>query len=134
MGIIRKISILSLIVFSFTTLASKEKCLAKLTYDYAIDSRAFKVDTDEIDINSHDNDSVNQSIEIIRAVLYLHGCDGDNDINFGKGAHGKAKHVCTALVGGRSASEVCYIESDLGYFFVTRDLQTSAHIIFNRWD
>ncbi len=128
------LSILATLVFSSYTFASKEMCLAKLTYDYALDSRSFKVDTDEIDILSHDNDSIAQAIEIIRATLYLHGCDGDNDINFGKGAHGRAKQVCNTMVSGRLASEVCYIESDLGYFFVTKDLQTTAHIIFNRWD
>ena len=122
-----------LILFSFNSFAI-DRCISKLTNNYSIDSRSFKVDTDIIDFNSHENDYIAQGIELIRAVLNHSGCDGDNDINFGHGPNGRTKHSCQNLVRERAVSGACYIESNIGFFFITRDLQTSAFIIYNRWD
>ncbi len=119
---------------SFNVFADKNSCLEKLTYNFSVDSRAFKLDTDSINITAHENDHLAISIEMIRALLNFSGCDGRTDINFGWGPLGRTSSSCKALVGKRENSQVCYIETDLGYFFVTNDLQTTAHIIFSRWD
>lgn len=122
-----------LLLVSFNSFAI-DQCISKLTNNYSIDSRSFKVDTDMIDFHSHENDYIAQSIELIRAVLNLSGCDGDRDVNFGHGPNGRTKHSCEDLVRGRAVSSACYIETNIGFFFITRDLQTSAFVIYNRWD
>jgi hypothetical protein len=119
---------------AFNSFASKEACIGKLTHDYNVDSRAFKVDTDAIFVVGHENDHLAQAISIIRSLLDLEGCDGENDINFGHGPLGRTKSSCKQLIRGREYSISCYVETDMGFFFVTRDLQTNAYVVFSRWD
>jgi len=122
------------IFFSLTSFASEKTCLAKLTYDFAVDSRSFKVNTDNIVVVGDERDYLAQAISIVRGTLDLHGCDGRSDINFGHGPMGKTKSSCSQLIRGRDYSVSCYVESNLGFFFVTRDLQTNAYVVFSRWD
>ena len=119
---------------SFSSFAGEKTCLSKLTYDFAVDSRSFKVDTDNIVVIGDDRDYLAQAISIVRGTLDLHGCDGRADINFGHGPMGKTKSSCRQLIRGRDYSVSCYVESSLGFFFVTRDLQTNAYVVFSRWD
>jgi hypothetical protein len=42
--------------------------------------------------------------------------------------------LCSLVIPGNINSEVCYLESKVGYFFVTRDMMGSAFITWNRWD
>ena len=122
------------VLLTFNNVKAIDKCISKLTDNYTLDSRAFHINTDHVDFNSHENDYMAQGIELIRVVLEENDCDGDRDINFGHGPNGRTKHSCQYLIPGKQTSSACYIESNIGFFFVTRDLQTSAHIIFNRWD
>ncbi|OIQ19853.1 MAG: hypothetical protein BM556_05045 [Bacteriovorax sp. MedPE-SWde] len=122
------------LIFSVSASADRETCLKKLTYEFAVDSRAFKVDTDSIRVIGDEKDYLAQAVSIVRGTLDLHGCDGRSDINFGHGPLGKTKSTCRRLIGGRDYSLSCYVESDLGYFFITRDLQTNAFVVFSRWD
>ena len=126
--------IAALCVLATLNVNAAQRCISKLTDNYAVDSRSFKVDMDNVDLNSDENDYIAQSIELIRAVLNFHGCDGDRDINFGHGPNGRTKHSCQNLVSYRPVSQACYIETSIGFFFLTRDLQTTAYITFNRWD
>lgn len=130
----RKLLLAITIMASANIMAAANTCLAKLTYDFSIDSRAFKVDTDNINVIGNENDYLAQGISIVRGVLDLHGCDGQDDINFGHGPLGRTKSSCEKLVRSRGYSLTCYIESNLGFFFVTRDLQTNAFVVFSRWD
>lgn len=120
--------------FSLEASAGKETCISKLTYDYAVDSRSFKVDTDNMIVLGDERDYLAQAISIVRGTLDLHGCDGRADINFGHGPLGRTKSSCRKLIRGRDYSLSCYVESDLGFFFVTKDLQTNAFVVFSRWD
>ena len=42
--------------------------------------------------------------------------------------------VCKNLVARDSTTKVCYINTDIGYFFVMRDMLDGVNIIYNRWD
>lgn len=123
-----------LLAAAFNSYASKNECVEKLTSNFSLDSKAFKVDLDSIVLTSHENDLQAQSREIIRFVLNGAGCNGNADINFGWGPDGRTKNNCQNLIKGKDSSAVCYIEADIGYFIITKDLQTTAHIIFSRWD
>lgn len=122
------------LLMSSSVLADKNACLEKLTKNYTLDSRALNVDTDTITVNGHENDLLAQGRSIIRSVLELNGCNGQADINFGWSPLGRTQSRCQNIVKERPTSSVCYIESDIGYFFLTRDLQTTAHLVFSRWD
>lgn len=130
----KKLLITLALFSSLNVLATASACLSKLTYDFSVDSRVFKVDTDTIRVVGAENDHLAQGISIVRGVLDIHGCDGRDDINFGFGPLGRTKSSCRKLVNSRGYSLTCYIESDLGFFFVTRDLQTNAYVVFSRWD
>ena len=130
----KKLLMIFSLLITANIFASTNVCLSRLTYDFAVDSRAFKIDTDNINVIGSENDHLAQAISIIRGTLDLHGCDGRSDINFGHGPLGRTKNSCRKLVEGRGYSLSCYVESDLGFFFITRDLQTNAFIVFSRWD
>lgn len=130
----KSLIIAAAILLGSSAFADKNSCLEKLTKHFTLDSRALNVDTDTITVNGHDNDLLAQARSIIRSVLELNGCNGQKDINFGWSPLGRTENRCQNLVKERSTSSVCYIESDIGYFFLTRDLQTTAHLIFSRWD
>lgn len=131
-----KYILLSLILISFNASAYTKdslNCIKKLTYDLNVDSRAFKVNTDEIDVDDEVN-PLEEAIVLIRATLELYGCNSHNAVNFAQTPSGRAKSRCSELVPGHDYSMSCYIESNIGFFFVTKDLQTDAFIIYSRWD
>jgi hypothetical protein len=41
---------------------------------------------------------------------------------------------CSRVMARNPLSEVCYLETDRGFFFVTHDLLDSASVTYNRWD
>lgn len=131
-----KYILLTCLLISFNAAAYTKaslSCIKKLTYDLNVDSRAFKVNTDEVDIDFETN-HLQESIALIRATLELYGCNSRNAINFAQTPSGRAKSRCTELVPGQEYSMSCYIESNIGFFFVSKDLQTDAFIIYSRWD
>ncbi|MFG1483177.1 hypothetical protein ACRXCV_14550 [Halobacteriovorax sp. GFR7] len=110
-------------------------CIKKLTYDLNVDSRAFKVNTDEVDADiDFEGRPLDEAIAIIRTTLELNGCNSHNTINFSKTPSGRAKSRCVELVPGQDYSMSCYVESNMGFFFVTKDLQTDAFVVYSRWD
>ncbi|AYF45506.1 MULTISPECIES: hypothetical protein [Halobacteriovorax] len=131
-----KYILLACLLISFNATAYTKaslNCIKKLTYDLNVDSRAFKVNMDEVDIDLEDK-PLEESIALIRATLELYGCNSRNAINFSKTPSGRAKSRCLELVPGQDYSMSCYIESNIGFFFITKDLQTDAFIIYSRWD
>ena len=116
-----------------TTIASERECLMRLTHSYAQDSRNFQLNLDEIDIRDYGRDYLAKAIKVIRLVIAEVGCV-KKDINFGKGPFGRSRSRCSQVVSLNDESRVCYVESNLGYWFVTYDYQDRANIIFNRWD
>ncbi len=108
-------------------------CIKKLTYDLNVDSRAFKINTDEID-NDYENNHLEEAVALIRVTLELNGCNSNAAINFAKTPTGRAKSRCVEVIPGHEYSMSCYVESNMGFFFVNKDLQTDAYVIYSRWD
>lgn len=43
-------------------------------------------------------------------------------------------YSCKIIKEGSPSSEVCYLETDMGYFFLMRDMVDHINVIYNRWD
>ena len=41
---------------------------------------------------------------------------------------------CREIQKGNPDSRVCYVETEVGYFFVTRDMMENVSVVFNRYD
>jgi hypothetical protein len=113
-----------LLAMSEWTNASESRCINRLTNDYAQDS---------VTLRNYGNDHLAFSIKIIRNLLEDVGCS-KAVINFGRSARGRSHNRCDQILRGVPNSRVCYIETNLGYFFVTKDMLTKVHVTFNRWD
>lgn len=113
--------------------ASPERCYEKLTDGFTQDSRSFSVNLDDLNMRDYGRDYQAEAIFIIRALVKELGCS-KKDLNFGKGIDGRSKHSCRQLVPGRNHTTVCYIETQLGYFFVSKDFLENANVTYARWD
>ncbi|WP_127718141.1 hypothetical protein [Halobacteriovorax sp. HLS] len=122
-----------LVAVSQFTSASESTCIDNLTDGYTADSATHTLNINDLEIRDYGNDHVAFSIKIVRELLEEVGCRR-NDVNFGRGSRGRSHSRCEQVLRGTPSSRVCYVESNLGYFFVTRDLLTNVHITFNRWD
>jgi len=116
------------------SLADEKHCLNRLTENHTRDSYAFNINLDDLEMRDYGNDHLAQSIFIIREALSKAGCNSRNDVNFSKSPEGRAKSYCKNVSRHTNTSRVCFVESSIGYFFVTSDLLYTAHVIFNRWD
>ncbi len=119
------------LTLSFNTHASPQKCLAKLTVNFSQDSHSFTLYADEVQPN-FGKDYLAEAIYAIRMVANKIGCSR-RDINFGEGPLGRSQSHCSRL-NGEGHSRLCYVETNLGYFFVSRDMLKNYIITFNRWD
>ena len=114
--------------------ADSYSCQRNLTDNFSKDSRHIVLNLDEVLDRSYGRDYQAEAIYLVRAALRKVGCNGRADINFGQGPLGRSKTRCARLHRDAYSSLSCYVESSQGYFFVTKDLLTKAHVIFNRWD
>lgn len=121
------------IILATTGYASPDSCRKQLTNGFEISSQSFSINTDLIDEEIDQNDKLGQSFQIIRAVLHNLGCS-KNDVNFAKSSNGSAKSKCSLLQPNRLNSLGCYVETNLGYFFIHWDMGQTANVTFNNWD
>lgn len=119
--------------FSQVVAGDKLECVSILTDDYAVNSKAFTLNTDNYDLRNYGNDHLAFSIAMIRILLSEQGCKKDV-INFGRGPFGRSLHNCQAMVRNRPFSNICYIETNLGAFLISTDFETLVHLIYKSWD
>ena len=114
--------------------ASPESCYEAFTEGNTQDSRSFSVNLNDLDgMREYGRDYQAEAIYVIRELAKELGC-ARKDLNFGKGVNGRSKHRCRSLIPGRAHTAVCYIETNLGYFFLTKDFLDKANVTYNRWD
>jgi hypothetical protein len=121
-----------LILLSLTINASPKDCIDELMMDASADSYNFSLHSDFVD-RDFGNDYLAEAIYTIRVLLDQNGCS-QNDVNFGSGPHGRSHSRCSKLISNLDHTRVCYVETNLGYFFVTRDLLDTFNISYSRWD
>ncbi|MBT3235178.1 MAG: hypothetical protein HN353_04445 [Bdellovibrionales bacterium] len=113
--------------------ASRMSCELILSGNHSQNSSMYSLDMDNLGDRDWGRDYLGLAFHSIRHLLQQQGCER-SDINFGKGPFGQAKSKCLYLVRDHQASHVCYVESNIGYFFLTWDMLTGINIVYNRWD
>ena len=121
---------LSLVIVPENAFSKAEDCYKRLTKGNSQDSSHFRL---EGDIDAYGNDFVQNATAAIKELIAELGC-ARKDINFMHGPYGYLKSSCHHHNKKEHYSRSCYIETNLGYFFVTWDPQVDVHLIFNRWD
>jgi len=119
------IFILSSIIFSNS--ASANDCFQVLSNDFADDSRAFQVADYELESDYEESPAL-YSIEALDKLYSKIGCIPSVS------EKSAVSISCNEIVPGNFYSNVCYVENEYGYFFVSKDMLDSVNIIFNRWD
>jgi hypothetical protein len=126
------IALAALILLSQTVQAAKKDCIDRLMSDANFDSATYSIHSDDLD-RDFGKDHLASAIYTIRLLIDQKGCSR-SDINFGKGPLGRSRSRCTKLVGNQDHTRVCYVETNLGYFFLTTDLLDTVNITYSRWD
>lgn len=105
-------------------------CYDKFIEDGAYDSRSFQIPDYQLD-NDFESESLDLSKEAVVQVAKNLGCH-ESEL----GLHNKSAQVarCQEIVPGNELSKVCYLESNVGYFMISKDMLSNVNIIFNRWD
>jgi len=116
--------------FSSTSYAN-EDCYQKISNDYSSDSRSFQVYDSDLNGDFSENPIEYSKEALLHVVTEQVGCE-EKELIFNEKAI--TLEACKEIVPGNPMSRVCYLESNLGYFFVTMDMLDSVNIIFNRWD
>ena len=97
-------------------------CYERLLDGFASDSRSFHVMADlDFDMPQEEQNKI-----LIERAIRQVGCEM-SDLTI-------ESITCRQIVEGSWSSEVCYITSQLGYFFVMKDMVDTANVVFNRWD
>lgn len=113
-----------LLVGSFGAAANQD-CYQAALNNFSADSVAYRI-YDE-DISSAFEDNAEKAS--VRAVRKLEGNLGCADKSFEV-----AEVSCKEVMPGNALSKVCYVESQLGYFFISIDMMEGVNLVFNRWD
>lgn len=116
-----------------SSFATSFKCLDTLTLSHNENSRVFNLNLDDYEIRDYGSDELAKAISLIRIVIKEEGCSR-SDINFSKGPVGRSRSRCSKVVSSVDSSLACYVETNLGSWFVSYDFLENAKIIFNRWD
>ncbi len=128
------VGVLGFALFQIVTVhASEQDCRNLLTERFSSDSRYVSFSAGDLDLPDYGRDYMAYSVKVIRIFLDRIGCH-TQDINFGQGAQGSAHSRCEAIVRERENSRMCYVESNLGYWFIHKDFVDDVHIMFHRWD
>lgn len=123
-GKMKALLVVVLMVVSFGAAANYD-CYKAALNDFASDSMAYQIYDEEISMAFEDN-GVNASVKAVRSLESKLGCvEKSFEIS---------KASCKEVVPGNSISKVCYLESQLGYFFISMDMMEKVNIVFNRWD
>jgi len=133
MSILKSILALGLLfLLSQTIHASPRECIDNLMFHANRDSYQFTVADDTVD-RDFGRDYLAQAIYAIRILLDKHRCS-QNDVNFGQGPQGRSHSRCSVIIANEDQTRVCYVETNLGYFLVSRDLLDTFNLIYSRWD
>jgi len=112
--------------------ANQKDCIQRLMGNRVQDSINFAIHSDDVD-RDFGRDFLAEAIYTIRILIDREGCS-QNDINFGQGPLGRSHSRCSKIVRNQDHTRVCYIETNLGYFFLTKDPLDLVNITYSRWD
>jgi hypothetical protein len=115
-----------LLIFSLSApVLASDNCLELLSSDHSRDSQSFQVADYQLEQDFDESPEL-YSIEALDGLLNKLGCEPSAKI--------ESEVVCREIMPDNSYSRVCYVENELGYFFISKDMLDSVNIIYNRWD
>jgi hypothetical protein len=127
------VTIISLLLSTSIFAESPLSCIDKLM-DGHVDSVSYTLNQDNYELRDFGPDHLAHAIQLIRLQIGNVGCKRV-DINFKRTGLGRnARSKCTFIYPGELSSLACYVETNIGFFKVDYNMQTNAHISFNRWD
>jgi hypothetical protein len=129
-------SVIFLITFFAATLsfATENTCYQNLTDDHQRDTYYAEVNLDRYSLRDYGPDHLAHAIQIVRAFVSEVGCRRD-DINFARTPIGSSRSRCQNLSEDRLRTSLsCYVESNLGRFWVHYGYFNTAQVIYYRWD
>ena len=128
-----KLLVLLSLLITTSLMSSEKECYRELTNNFRDNSVNYSLGSADVIYRDFGNDYLADAIYHVRALLDKKGC-ARNDINFGRGSWGSSISKCYQMIRGKGNSRVCYVESNLGYFFITKDFLETVNITYNRWD
>ncbi len=133
MNVVKSLIALAFLVFlSQGVQAGPKDCVTTLMGNDTGDTYNFNFHSDDVD-RDFGRDFLAEAIYTIRLLLDREGCS-PKDVNFGEGPHGRSHSRCSKVVRNQEHTRVCYVETNLGYFFLTKDLLDNININYSRWD
>lgn len=133
MTVVKSLIALAFLVFLSQGLqAAPKDCITTLMGNDTRDTFNFTLHSDDVD-RDFGPDFLAEAIFTIRTLLDREGCS-PTDVNFGQGPHGRSHSRCSKVVRNQEHTRVCYVETNLGYFFLTKDLLENINISYSRWD
>lgn len=104
---------------------SANDCYGKALNDYSSDSVAYQFFNEDVygDFEQKGEKAAVDSIRLLEEKLNCH-----------KNAFEVKKVSCREIMPGNALSKACYVESNLGYFFISVDMMDKVNLVFNRWD
>jgi hypothetical protein len=128
----KKIFTVLMMITSMNLLASAQTCIDKITHDNSVDSASITFQAEDYEF---ENDHVGDAYQLSRLFVERKGC-GKKDLRFtgGPDSGRSGKAICKLIAKGIPHSRVCYIESNIGFFIVSRDMVSGATVVYNRWD
>lgn len=133
MNNLKSVVLLVFISLISNTYASSTDCVKRITNDFKYPTTFANIDLDQLEMRDYDKDYLAQAIAVIRVYADKKGCD-KKDINFGKGPNGQSSSRCRLVERYSPHSRSCYVETNIGYFMVTKNLGENMHLVFNIWD
>ena len=117
---------------AISALGSAQTCIDRITKNNMVDSTSITLVAEDY---VFENDHVGDAYNLARLFISRKGC-GRKDLRFtaGPDSNRSGKAICRNIANGKPHSQVCYVESNIGYFFVSRDMISGATVIYNRWD
>lgn len=105
------------------------RCTSAFTSDHTLDSAAFTFNDGSVAPDSLEARLADARAAIGKVASDL-GC-ATRALELDPGA---GRDACAVIAPGNPFSISCYVESAVGYFFVTRDALENVTVVFNRWD
>lgn len=119
--------VLFIVISLFASLAASADydCYRKALDDFSVDSKAFQIHDEDAAVMFEDS-AERASFKAIREL--------EAKLKCAEKSFEISEISCKDVVPNNSLSRVCYVESQMGYFFISMDMMEGFNVVFNRWD
>ena len=136
-GIIKKSIVCLVLLVGAISIAKAESretmdCQSRLTNNFQDRTLMVNYHYNSDVVRNYGKDHLAETIAVLRLFVEDKGC-ARGVINFGRGPNGRSNSRCRLVERYSPHSRVCYVETNLGYFLVSKGIEYSSdmQIIFN---